>query len=86
MDKKIDYNQSTHLYNRENDSKESEMFFNNLNWLTTKETAVYLRKTVNAIHTLVSRKYLRPRKFARRLYFKKEELDYLLETSLRGGY
>ena len=66
--------------------EKSPLLFDNLNWLTTKETAVYLRKSVNAIHTLVSRKYLRPRKFAHRLYFKKEELDYILETSLRGGF
>ncbi|MFP5384694.1 MAG: helix-turn-helix domain-containing protein [Bacteriovoracia bacterium] len=62
------------------------MLFDNLNWLTTKETAVYLRRSVNAIHTLVSRKYLRPRKFANRLYFKKDELDYLLETSIKRGF
>ena len=67
-------------------SHRASMLFDNLIWLTTKETAVYLRKSVNAIHTLVSRKYLQPRKFANRLYFKKEELDYLLETSQRGGF
>lgn len=85
MDKKKDYIQATQMYNKLIDSTESDLFFNNLIWLTTKETAVYLRKSVNAIHTLVSRKYLMPRKFARRLYFKKEELDYLLETSIKGG-
>lgn len=64
----------------------SAMFFDNLIWLTTKEAAVYLRRSVNAIHILVSRRKLRARKFSNRLYFKKEELDYLIETSqLKGG-
>jgi hypothetical protein len=66
--------------------KTSVSLFDNLNWLTTKETAVYLRKSVNAIHTLVSRKYLRPRKFANRLYFKKEELDEMLDSSIKRGF
>ncbi len=66
--------------------KTSELIFDNLIWLTTKEAAVYLRKSVNSIHTLVSRKKLRARKFSNRLYFNKKELDYLIETSqLRGG-
>ena len=62
------------------------LLFENLIWLTTKEAALYLRKSVNAIHTLVSRRQLRARKFRNRLYFKKEELDYLIETfQLKGG-
>jgi excisionase family DNA binding protein len=64
----------------------STLLFENLIWLTTKEAGLYLRKSVNSIHTLVSRKQLRARKFRNRLYFKKEELDYLIETSqLKGG-
>ncbi|GAB4017650.1 MAG: hypothetical protein Fur0010_18410 [Bdellovibrio sp.] len=72
---------------RYNDSGEKlPLIFDNLIWLTTKETATYLRRSVNAIHTLVSRRKLRARKFSNRLYFKKEELDYLIDTSqLRGG-
>lgn len=66
--------------------RSSTLIFENLIWLTTKEAAVYLRRSVNAIHTLVSRRKLRARKFSNRLYFKKEELDYLIETSqLKGG-
>jgi len=57
------------------------VLFDNLIWLTTKETAVYLRRSVNALYVLVHRGILRPRKFSRRLYFKKTELDYVLETS-----
>lgn len=81
-----DFNLSLHRYNLVDGEKSSSTLFDNLNWLTTKETAVYLRRSVNAIHTLVSRKYLRPRKFANRLYFKREELDDLLDSSLKGGY
>lgn len=65
---------------------EQNLLFNNLIWLTTKEAAVYLRRSVNAIHTLVSRRQIRARKFRNRLYFKRDELDYLIETSqFRGG-
>ncbi len=60
---------------------DSGTLFDNLAWLTTKETARYLRKSVNAIRILVYRKILRARKFRRRLYFKREELDMLIETS-----
>jgi len=64
----------------------TESLFNNLIWLTTKEAAVFLRRTVNAIYLLVSRKQLRARKFRNRLYFNKDELNYLIETSeLKGG-
>lgn len=84
----ISYKSALQLYNRgaEETLEPSALLFNNLIWLTTKEAAVYLRRSVNAIHTLVSRRKLRARKFSNRLYFKKEELDYLIETSqLKGG-
>lgn len=66
-------------------SNHPSLLFENLIWLTTKEAALYLRKSVNSIHTLVSRKQLRARKFRNRLYFKRDELDYLLETSQLKG-
>ncbi len=56
--------------------------FDNLIWLTTKEAASYLRKSVNAVHTMVSRGKLRARKFHGRLYFKKSELHHLINSSL----
>jgi hypothetical protein len=83
---KTDFKQTILKYNQGAAENSAAMLFDNLYWLTTKETAVYLRRSVNAIHTLVSRKYLRPRKFANRLYFKKDELDYLLETSIKRGF
>ncbi len=79
-----DYKLATARYNSH--GEQSPTLFYNLIWLTTKEAAVYLRKSVNSIHTLVSRGQLRARKFSNRLYFKREELDYLIETSqFKGG-
>lgn len=58
-----------------------QKFFDNLIWLTTEEAAQYLRKSVNAIRILVCRKILRARKFRRRLYFRKSELEAVIEAS-----
>lgn len=55
--------------------------FDRLIWLDTKEAAFYLRKSANALHIMVSRGYIRPRKFRSRLYFRKSELDRLLDSS-----
>lgn len=87
MRDKKNYKLSYQEYNYTNDGNSSHhLFFENLIWLTTKEASVYLRRSVNAIHTLVSRRKIRARKFSNRLYFKKDELDYLIETSqLKGG-
>ena len=59
-----------------------EQIFDNLVWLTSVEAAIYLRKSPGAIRTAVCRGQLRCRKWRRRLYFKRSELDRLLETSL----
>lgn len=79
--------ESLQLYNPSGGANHrASLLFENLIWLTTKEAAVYLRKSVNAIHILVNRKQLKARKFQNRLYFKKKELDYVLETSnFTGG-
>lgn len=50
-------------------------------WLNSKDAAQYLRKTANALRIMVCRGYLRPRRFHRRLYFLRIELDRLLESS-----
>jgi hypothetical protein len=55
--------------------------FDRLTWLDTEEAATYLRKTANALRIMVYRGYIRPKKFRRRLYFRKVELDRLLESS-----
>ncbi len=52
-----------------------------LTWLDSKEAAKYLRKTANALRIMVYRGYLRPRRFRHRLYFRRIELDRLLESS-----
>lgn len=70
----------------QNFSVSEQVIFDNLTWLTTKEAAEYLRKTVNALHLLVYRRQLKARKFRNRLYFKRSELNYLIETSqIKGG-
>lgn len=50
-------------------------------WFTTEEAAQYLGKTKMAIWHLVSKGYLIKRKWGRRLFFKKSELDHLIENS-----
>jgi excisionase family DNA binding protein len=86
MDKREASQATLQVYNLQGSSSHrASLLFDNLIWLTTKEAAVYLRKSVNAIHLLVSRGQLKARKFGNRLYFKKLELDYLIETSSQNG-
>ena len=75
----------TTQYSSAVDSNESTLLFNNLKWMTTDEAAIYLRKSSNAIRTAVCRGQIVARKFQRRLYFKRSELDRLIETSLTIG-
>ena len=62
-----------------------EMIFNNLNWMTTNEAATYLRKSASALRTALCRGQITARKYRRRLYFKRSELDQLIETSTTIG-
>jgi hypothetical protein len=55
-------------------------------WMSSKEAANYLRKSAGAIRVMVFRGQIRVRKYKRRLYFKRRELDQLLEASHHGGY
>lgn len=55
--------------------------FDNLIWLTTEEAACYIRKTSNALRIAVFKGHIHARKFRRRLYFRKDELDALIDTS-----
>lgn len=59
--------------------------FENLVWLSSKDAADYLRKTVGALRTMVCRGQVRAYKWRRRLFFKRTELDRLLEGSLMKG-
>lgn len=51
-------------------------------WLNTEQLMKYLGRSKNAIYQLVSKGILIKRKFAGRLYFKKQEIDDLIE---KGG-
>lgn len=74
------YKASLKDYNT-NDDNLSSMLFENLEWLTTAEAAHYLRKSKDAIRQMVCRNQIRARKFHRRLYFRKQELDQALDIS-----
>ena len=60
----------------------SEKFNNSLTWMTTLDAARYLGKSKNALWLLVSRGLLIKRKWQGRLYFKKSEIDRMLESAL----
>jgi len=65
----------------------AEQFFDNLVWMTSVEAAAYLRKSVGALRTAVCRGQIRARKWRRRLFFKRTDLDRMLEDSeLKGGF
>lgn len=65
----------------------NQTLFENLVWMTSEEAARYLRKTVGALRVMVCRGQIHARKFRRRLYFKRSELDRMLETSQhKGGF
>lgn len=78
------YNQSEKVYS-ESELNKTQMLFENLIWLTTEEAAVYLRKSTHAIRQMVYKGKLMARKFDGRLYFKKDELHALIDTSFYGG-
>ncbi|HAZ12963.1 MAG: hypothetical protein A2X86_09245 [Bdellovibrionales bacterium GWA2_49_15] len=65
--------------------EKSPTLFYNLYWMTTNEAATYLRKSANALRTAVCRGHITARKFKRRLYFKRSDLDRLIETSTTVG-
>jgi excisionase family DNA binding protein len=75
----------TTCYSSPVESNESTTLFENLKWMTTSEAATYLRKSANALRTAVCRGQITARKFRRRLYFKRSELDRLIETSTTVG-
>ena len=59
----------------------SEVVFDNLTWMTSAEAALYIRKSIGALRVMICRKQIRARKFHNRLYFRKSELDRLLDSS-----
>jgi len=58
----------------------SELFDNKI-WMTVYDAAKYLSITPNALRIAVHRKEIIARKFRRKLYFKKIELDQQIESS-----
>ena len=64
---------------------ENHLLFDNLIWLGTEEAAKYLRKTTNALRIAVHRGQVKCYKWRRRLYFKRDDLDRLLESSINYG-
>jgi len=77
-------------------SETTQPLFDNLIWLSTKDAAIYLRKfrkvdgfpSEGAIRNAVWRGVIKARKWQRRLYFKKTDLDRLLQNSplTNGGF
>lgn len=59
------------------------LLFENQIWLTSIEAADYLRVTYGALRLMVYRGTLKPYKLGRRSRFRKEELDKLLESSIK---
>lgn len=57
-------------------------FFENLKWLTSSETTVYLRiPSLNALRQLVYRRKIPFYKMGRRLLFNKAELDLFIQSN-----
>ncbi len=79
------YKMETTCYSSRVDSNESALLFENLTWMTTSEAATYLRKSSNALRTALCRGHITAKKFRRRLYFKRSDLDRLIETSVTIG-
>ena len=59
-----------------------DQFFDNLIWFNTKQAAAFLSRSANAIRIAVHRRQLKAHKWRGRLYFKRKELDRLLNASL----
>lgn len=73
-----------------NENEDSNIpIFDNLVWLSTKDAAIYLRKfrrgdgkpSEGAIRTAIWRGAIKARKWQRRLYIKKVDLDRLIQQS-----
>jgi excisionase family DNA binding protein len=67
------------------DSSEQVAFFDNLVWLNSEEAARYLRRSVGQLRNMVHRRQLAYKKYCRRLYFRRTDLDRHIERSNNGG-
>ncbi|HXH74381.1 MAG TPA: helix-turn-helix domain-containing protein [Bacteriovoracaceae bacterium] len=77
---KATYIQSENSYNQR-EHFNAHPFIENLIWLTTDEAATFLRKSSHALRQMTYKGKIHPRKFGGRLYFKKAELNDLVDTS-----
>lgn len=66
-------------------SNERVAFFDNLVWLNSEEAARYLRRSVGQLRNMVHRRQLAYKKYCRRLYFRRTDLDRHIERSNNGG-
>lgn len=83
MEKNIQENTDIHSKKdyTEGERLDAHLLFNNLIWLTTEEAARFLRKSSHALRQIIYKGKIHPRKFGGRLYFKRSELDQLIDTS-----
>ena len=80
--KNAGYNIAHNSYNNDVESQSgSSSLFDNLIWLTTDDAARFLRKSTSALRQMTYKGIIKPRKLGGRLYFKKSELDQLIDTS-----
>jgi excisionase family DNA binding protein len=49
-------------------------------WMRTEHVADYLGTSQNNVRNMIYRGLLSPKKFGGRLYFKREEIDHLIEA------
>jgi excisionase family DNA binding protein len=83
MEKNIHENTDIHSKKEytEGERLDAHLLFNNLIWLTTEEAARFLRKSSHALRQMIYKGKIHPRKFGGRLYFKRSELDQLIDTA-----
>ncbi len=79
--KSFDHNLMTTCYSSPAELNNSVKLFDNLKWLTTEEAAFFLRKSSHALRQMTYKGKIIPRKFGGRLYFKKSELDQIIDIS-----
>lgn len=78
---RVDSNQLASVFSV-NEREGTREIIENLVWMTSAEAAKYLRKSYGALRVMVCRGYVKPRIFRRRWYFKRSELDQLIENSI----
>lgn len=66
-------------------SSNEQQIFENLEWMNTEDAARYLRRSVGQIRNMVYRGQITFRKFNSRLYFRRSDLNRVIEFSNKGG-